>query len=590
MRKSLVAALLFLGVAVSSANLALAYDGVQDPVAGEKLINAQMNSELRSRAARLGTSTSAQDLDTTWIGFTPGHKGPGNYWSIYSGHGKEGFLRPVNGQPGKGIWNWETPINGDSLQGWWPMRLFYFGGVGTFGDRQRPFTAIDHGNQANYVINQANGRTFGVPGVWHVDGGSTIPAPAGLMSPNWAPSSGAGAAWMGLRAHGDVTHTDSKTGNPFNEDLLQYAQVLPVTPGGNDYGFPGYGSQMDQMLYRDIDFQGKKTSSLTVSFKYRSVMSLSVNSLVNTITGWYDGDPLGSVAGAVNPQLNNFISATEAGAANAPCDSFMVYVGSGVDGNQWLGSDGLLHDVYDPQRRWFAEVLHWDRDPGSPAGNPQPLYYKELLSVAGEHPADARTNPTSYESASFTIPNAALAPFLAKNNKIRLVFRVKTNRNYADDNINFNSDRAGAVVVDEVTYQIGANPVVPFGNFDTASEINNSPSVSALDAWKSTGKPPSIYHHAHLFSSLPYADICGQKGDAGRLCDMTGVVISMGDHDRNEHSNGAIGTAEFDRIDGMFSPTIQFAGPYSFSGKNVIGLYPEGGNGGVGDIDGTDEI
>jgi len=589
MRKSLVAALLFLGVAVSTANFALARDGVFDPIQGEKLINAQMNQELRSSAARLGTSTnSPQNTDTTWIGYTPGHKTASNYWSIYSGHGKDGYARPINGQTTNGMWTWEEPINGDSLQGWWPIHLRYFGGVGTFGDRARPCTAIDIGNSANYVINQANGRTFGVVGVWHVDGGSTVASNGDGPSPNWAPSLGAGAAWMGLRSHGDTTHQDGKTGNYFNEDVLQYSQILPVSPGGNDYAFPGYGSQMDQMLYRDIDFQGKKTSGLTVTFKYRSVMSLNAGSTVATLTGWYDSDPLGDVS-APNSQLNNFISASD-NPATAPCDSFMVYVGSGVDGNQWLGSDGVLHDVYDPQRRWFGEVLHWDRDPGSNPLNPQPLYYKQLLSAAGDNPADAATNPTSYSSQTFTIPTATLAPFLAKNNKIRLVFRVKTNRNSADDRVDYSSNRAGAVVVDEVTYQIGANPVVPFGNFDSASEIDNSTSVSALDAWKSTGKPPTIYHHTHLFSSLTYADICGQKGDAGRLCDMTGIVISSGDHDRNEHTNGTIGTAEFDRIEGFISPVISFAGFDPITHVNAMGLRdPAFTPSGIGDTEASED-
>jgi hypothetical protein len=565
---------------VSTANLALAQF---DPTHGEKLINAQLNTELRSRAARLGTSTSPQNTDTTWVGFTPGHQTGENYWSIYSGHGKDGYYRPSNGQPNKGLWDWEVPVHGDSLQGWWPIQTRYFGGVGTFGDRDHPVTTLDFGNQANYVINQANGRTFGVTGVWHVDAGSSV-APAGpAMAPNWAPATGAGAAWMGLRAHGDLNYQDPITKNYFNEDVLKYVTSGPVLAGGNDFGFPGYGQQMDQMLYRDIDFQGKKTSNLTVTFKYRTVMANLAESTPATMTGWYDGDPLGDVSGSSNPQLNNFISASDAGAGNAPRDSFMVYIGAGVDGNQWLASDGVLRNVYDPQRRWFAEVLHWDRDPGSNPLNPQPLYYKELLSVAGDNPADAGTNPSSYATGSFTITNAALAPYLAKNNKIRLVFRVKTNRNSDDMDDLYSSNRAGAAVVDDVTYQIGANPAVSFGTFNSASDINNSNAVSALDAWKSTGKPPAIYHHVHLFGSLTYADICGQKGDAGRLCDMTGNVISSGDHDRNEATNGIIGTASFDRTDGFISPVIKLTGPFTGpGGVNTIGLKAAGA--GTGDI------
>ena len=148
-----------------------------------------------------------------------------------------------------------------------------------------------------------------------------------------------------------------------------------------------------------------------------------------------------------------------------------------------------MRNVYDPQRRWFAEVLHSDRDPASPPGNPQPLYYKELVSVAGNNPVDAAVNPDSWVTTSFTIPNAALQ-LLARNNRIRLVFRVKTNRGNSDDEgIAYSSNRAGAAVVDEVQYRITPNAAfTSFGTFDSPSEINNNPGVPATQAWKSTGK------------------------------------------------------------------------------------------------------
>ena len=591
MRRSLVAALLCIGVAASSANLALARvdDGFGD--LGEKVIDRQYNLELKTRAARLGTSTSPQNTDTTWVGYTPGFAGPNNYWSIYSGFGKDGYRRPVNGQPDKGNWNFDTPVQGDSLQGWWPIRTRYYGGAGTFNDRARPFQGIDYGNNSNYRSSAGAGgvggpRTFGVTGVWHVDGGNTQLAPAGRFEPNWSPSVGAGAAWMGVRAHGDLSYQDPITGNYFNEDIMQYNIVLPVDIDGNDKGMPGYGAQMDQMLYRDIDFTGKTNQNLTVQFRYRTVMSLGANTATGTTAGWFNHDPLGNTAGISNPQLNNYISAEDGGTGNAPRDSFMVYIGSGVDGNQWLGSDGIMRNVYDPQRRWFAEVLHADFDPGSNPANPQPLLYKELLSVAGNNPVDAATNPFSYVITGFTIPNAALAPFLAKNNKIRLVFRVKTNRGTSDETSDYSSNRAGAAVVDAVTYKIGANPTIAFGDFDLPTEIDNSIGVSATDAWKSTGKPPQVQMHAHLFSSLPYNDVCGDKGDPGRLCDMTGSVLTIGDHDNAEAANGIQGTAEADRTETTFSPSIQFVGPYNQGvglDKNAQGLRAPGT--GIGDVE-----
>jgi hypothetical protein len=212
------------------------------------------NAEL---SGRLGVSSGTSD--TTWVGYTPGAVSNSNWWGVYAGFGKDGYYRPVNGAPHKGVWDFETPVHGDSLQGWWPViNLNASTGGQTRTDRNRPWWALDFGNMANYVINQANGRTFGVTGVWHRDGGSLAPAPAGLPTPGWAPAQGNFAAWMGLRAHGDNTYLDGKTGNPFNEDVLMFTSFGAISAGGNDYGFPGYGSQMDQMLYRDITVRNLK--------------------------------------------------------------------------------------------------------------------------------------------------------------------------------------------------------------------------------------------------------------------------------------------------------------------------------------------
>src|SRR2546422_6134193 len=224
---------------------------------GLKMVNAQMVRELASRGARLGTSTGASD--TTFVGYTPGHFGD-NYWSIWSGLGKDGFKRPINGVPDKGTWDWEVALHGDSLQGWWPLLNMYASTGGQIRtDRNRPWWALDFGNMANYRINEANGRNFGVVGGWHRDYGSmTAAIPCGtcasgfLPKPRWNPPSGSFAAWMGLRAHGDNAFSDPETGNPFNEDLLMYVGFGAVSGSGNDYFFPGYGSTLDQMLDRGI--------------------------------------------------------------------------------------------------------------------------------------------------------------------------------------------------------------------------------------------------------------------------------------------------------------------------------------------------
>jgi hypothetical protein len=564
---------------------------------GLKLVNAQMSQELRSRAGGIGSSTNFPHWnDTTYVGHTPGRfNASNNWWSIYSGTGKAGYKRPPLRS---GIWDFEpdgaTYINGDSLQGWWSMRNLYNGiGGQTRTDRNRPWWAIDIGNAANYVplsrrvwpSGEYVGKSFGVNGVWHRDGGANE-GTGTLPRPSWTPLGGSFSAWMGLRVHGDVVERDGKgKHNPFNEDLLMFNGITAAAAGGNDKAFPGYGNQMDQMLYRDID--GVGSNSLTIDFDFRTNMSTDGGVAANTRTGWFDADPLGVTSGAVNGQPNNFISSNDAASlTGAPVDSFMVYIGAGVDGptvfsptNPVLYSDGHVDTVYDKKHRWFDEVLHWDRDPNSNPANPTPLYYRELISVGG-------TNAVTHITR--TISNAILAPMLEKSGLIRLVFRVKTNNGFSDEGVAYGSGRAGAAVIDNVTYKIGAGATVNFGDFESASAIDNNALVSAKDAWKSTGKPPAIFHHPHRLSDLIYTDLCGQPGDVSRICDLNGVVISAGDHDNSEAAGGLIdGTAERERFDGIYSPTIQFVGGAP-GVPNPIGLYPVNGNTGgarVGDQD-----
>jgi hypothetical protein len=569
---------------------------IEDDGESEKgfvLYNGARMDELRSRARRLGVSAASED--TTWIGYSGYQVSPANWWGVHGGFGNQGYYRPINGAYHDGVWDWESPAHGDSLQGWWPyVQVYTVTGGQTRTDRNRPWWALDYGNAANYVINQANGRTYGVVGVWHRDGGSLAAAPAALPTPEWTPAQGSFAAWMGVRAHGDATYTDPVTGNPFNEDVLMFTSFGALSPGGNDSGYPGYGSQMDQMLYRDIDLTGNTGQDVTVRFRFRTVMSTGAGTTAATRTGWFDSDPLGTTGGVANPQPNNFISSSDAGDAAAPRDSFMVYVGRAADEQAWLpaaanfGQTLAAQPVYDKQRRWFGEVLRWDRNPGSPPSNPQPLYYKELLSAAGVWPARADTSNPGWIDTTFVIPNAAVQPML-ENSRVRLVFRVKTNRGFDDQGTAFSSNQRGAATVDRVSYRIGTNPEVVFGDFENASDIDNTANVSSVQAWKSTGKPPGIFHHTHLLADLIYEDLCGQKGDVSRLCNMSGVVVSMGDHDHAEAAGGLVeGTAQRERIDGVISPTIQLCGPYTGpGGTNVHGLRAVGS--GPGDIDASDD-
>ena len=174
MRKSFVTLLLLMGATASMANLAFA--GIDNEVGeGLKLMNAQMAQELKSRVAKLRTSGAKPD--SIYIGYSPlyprsGSPADANYWKV----GRGDYRPPAPG----GYWDWETPVAGDSLQGWWPLRELHTNFSGNRTDNNRPWTCIDHGNNANYVINQSRAvpggpgfRTFGVVGVWHRDPGNT---------------------------------------------------------------------------------------------------------------------------------------------------------------------------------------------------------------------------------------------------------------------------------------------------------------------------------------------------------------------------------------------------------------------------------
>ena len=539
MRKSFATLLLLAGATAILANLAFAAtDGDEFP---GKLLNAQMAKELRSRVAQTGAS--ALSSDTTYVGYNSAFAGS-NYWSIGIG-GNE----PVAGSntARQGYWDFDHPVHGDSLQGWWPIKHIYTGTGGlTIPDDLRPWWGLDIGNECNYVINQgtANKRTFGVTGVWHADPGnvaitSSI-AGTNPVPPTWATIGTLGAAaksaWCGLRAHGDLTVQDPVTKNYYNVATLEQVANNSTGPTGTDRKFPGYAGQWDQMLYRDITIPTSGT--LTVRFKYRSNMSTAVNLNNITRTGWYDQDPLTVAAG-------NYIKSS--GNPTPPIDSFMVYVGrkvepvAGVD-NDWTGSDGLDHDVYDAQRRWFGEVVH-----------AQDGTHHELFATSGDHATTTQTG-----TANLATLNAQ-----GYGGNARLVFRVKTNRGAGSDDqlgslaaAGYNSGGAGAVVLDDVEIDKGSG-FTTLGDFEgTNGGIDNDTSVSAALAWKSTGKPPAIFYHLHDLGDLVYQDLCGQPGSEFRICNMWDGVLSGGDHDFSERVGGEFGTPEQERMDGVFSPTI----------------------------------
>ena len=532
------------------------------------LMNGRVQAAMRSRTTRPGTSAHAPS-ETTWVGYNPAYAGS-NYWSIGVGHrrprgtfgaGKADVV-PVPDED-TGYWDWEHPVHGDSLQGWWPKRHNYTSFfISNLADHLRPWNAFDIGNTISYVINQGPGnrRTFGVSGAWHQDPGmgpQTLDAEqsdANPRPPRWTPIAGGMSAWCGLRAHGDLTRVDPVTGNPYNADALGNevmagSPTQQTGPGWTNYRFPGYASQWDQMLYRDVDIGGALDSApVSVTFKYRTRMNTGKGTTSTTRTGWFDKDPLTVNAG-------NFISSTDAGLA-APIDSFMVYVGAPVAdtaGAPWRGSDGNTHPVFDPVRRWFGELIR-----ANDAGG----HYQLFTTYGNDPPIAAPADSNAFATVTKT-RNVTYGQLRAAwGDRIRLVFRVKTNRGFSDDDGSVLpssvSGYLGAAQVDDVSIDLGSGPVA-LGGFEAESDIDNGAEVAAVDAWKTSSKPPAIYYHLHALEDLVYEDLCGTPGSPNRACNLAGNVISPGDHDNYERFNGQYATPEEEIFDGVLSPTITLA-------------------------------
>ena len=134
--------------------------------------------------------------------------------------------------------------------------------------------------------------------------------------------------------------------------------------------------------------------------------------------------------------------------------------------------------MYDAQRRWFSEVIR------TQGGSAADTHY-ELFTTYGNRDS----------SVSVSVPLSALTAY---GTKARLVFRIKTNRGFDDEGGSnagaYSSGGAGAAQVDDVTVNTGGGAVV-FGNFENATDIDNSTGVAATAKWKSTGKPPGVYFH-----------------------------------------------------------------------------------------------
>src|SRR5580765_89618 len=544
-------------------------------------------------------------------GYGPYHVGRGD--NLPGGDVTQGVAGGT-GTSFNGIWDWDHFQAGDdSLQGWWPMaRPAQSEGAGNANDKARAFFGLNYGNNGNYVINQGTAykRTFGVTGYWHRDAGNGAPAvyvdgTPSSPGPNveWAPIGGTQSAWCGLRANDDFNAIDQVslggTGNPINQRVIEFngnnsynypGAVNAI--GGTDKNFPGYGSQWDQILYRDIDVSSIGVGdNLSIAFSYVHALSPDRGGTISQRIGYFWKDPIRPTNGIAND--GNFVSATEAEPSLAgPVDSFTVTLGVPVEPvagppglpNDYIASDGSPYEIYDLKRRWFSEVVATTQSGNPAAGAPMiELLSRSRFSAAGggvtnppfTSPPATATSTTSIkrDPAGTALERSLDALCSSGAGKVRIAFRVLTNRgNDDEDNFvsSFSSFTRGAAIIDNVVILkngAGSN-MITNGDFEADNAINNDTAVSATTAWKSTGKPPGVYVHVHCVNTnctqyTPglWNDPCSpptltdpKAGNRG--CNMVGNVLSGGDHDVQEKPGGLFGANDQDRQRLAVSPVI----------------------------------
>jgi len=593
MRKSFIALALLVGAAAMLTTLAFAQESGNSQDQGAFMKSPSMMQQLKvTKAARLGTSAVSAfppgPTDTMFIGHSttlpyslPWYVGIGPY-------------RPGVGGSYRGMWDFDALTNGagtDSAQGWVPFAGPNPRTLGTISDDLRPWVALDWGNRMN--AGPVQGRTPGIISAWHADNGNYPLNPLQSSDNDWAPLAGSKSAWCGLRAGNDFGVVDDTTyggtGNHINGDVLfgRFGTTAIVLPYGNktQKNFPGYASQWDQLLYRDV--RVASNTPLIVSFLYETQMDNRADQAENTCAGWFDRDPLSMQQGGFGAGQNNFISASAYLGATprlGPVDSFMVYVGVPANPTAVQYSDGdAPRPIFDLKRRWFSEVISIDKT------------YKQILSTFGRDSA-FKSVPKSATVLAADI-NAMIADQGGVGGGvIRIVFRSKTNQNYSDEantGGSFNSTNKGAVRIDQVTIA-GATPAFITSGFELPGEINNKveaanialpgPAVGqgyAFAAWHATGKPPKLMPHLHplaggligpgnSYSPLNYADLCGVWNSPIRQCNINNVVMSSTDHDLLEAAGGADGTPFKEVRAGYISPTINLKVPPT--GTNNVGI------------------
>jgi hypothetical protein len=96
--------------------------------------------------------------------------------------------------------------------------------------------------------------------------------------------------------------------------------------------------------------------------------------------------------------------------------------------------------------------------------------------------------------------------------------------------------------------------------------------VTTVNNWRSTGKPPGEYMHVEALSNLTYNDLCGPPNSPARVCNIGGLVLTVGNHDDNENAGDSRFASLREVQQSMISPTINLLdGP----GAETRGPAPE---------------
>ena len=156
--------------------------------------------------------------------------------------------------------------------------------------------------------------------------------------------------------------------------------------------------------------------------------------------------------------------------------------------------------------------------------------------------------------------------------KTRLVFRIKTNRGFDDEDNGangFSSGTAGAAIIDDVV--VSGTGVTGFTvGFESAGDIDNN----SATAFHSTGKPVGNWAHVENIqvSGLPFDDPCGSVDAAVRFCNMYGNVIVLGNKDNADKPGGDFGSNTQDQQKEIASSTINLKNDGIDGHYNAMGI------------------